>query len=566
MSSGLLVGAARAQNATALPSDPFTLGVASGDPSPDGMVLWTRLAPLPLQPDGGMPVRPVDVQWQVASDEAFTKVLRAGTVRTTPARAHSVHVEVTGLAADRWYFYRFQAAGFGTPAARTRTMPARGARKDRLRLGVVGCQQYEAGFYSGYANMAREDLDLVLHTGDYIYEGGARATSGLPFPDGVAVRDVVGGEIRTLADYRVRHAQYKTDPDLQAAHRAFPFIVTTDDHEVENNYADETSEETEKPSAGFLSRRAAAYQAYYEHMPLRAAVRPKGPDLALFRGLEFGLLARINVLDTRQYRSNQPCGDGLGDCAERLAPTQTLMGKRQEAWLHDRLRRSPATWNVISQQVVMASFDYNGAPGQTPALYNLDSWDGYAVERARLMGVMAEDRVQNPVVLTGDVHSSWANDLRTTFFDPTAAVVGSEFVGTSMTSVGIPTAVVGQALADNPHVKFYNGELHGYLSCTVTPEGWTSDYQSVAARSRDEVAFTAVSFVTAAGKPGVELASVGGVPAMTERQGDTGTPSSQRAANLAVSGTVVLGDAVLGRRWLQDDGALLRNQAATPVL
>jgi alkaline phosphatase D len=574
-------GRAWAQTAT-LPANPFTLGVASGDPRDDGMVLWTRLAPSPLQPDGGMPPAAVDVRWQIANDEGLTDVVRSGTVRTTPDAGHSVHVELTGLPPDRWYFYRFEAAGYTTRVARTRTMPAAGVTKQELRFAVAGCQQYEAGFYSAFANMAREELDLVLHTGDYIYEGGGRATGILP-PNPV-VRDVVGGETLTLADYRVRHAQYKTDPQLQAAHDRFPFVGHLGRPRGREQLRPRRQRERRGGDRGVRRPAGRAYQAYYEHMPLRSTQRPTGPDLRLYRGLEFGTLARLNVLDTRQYRDNQPCGDGLGFCAERTEPGRTLLGAEQRDWLHDRLRTSPAIWNALNQQVVVASFDYNGAPGQAEqtALYNLDSWDGYDAERNALMDVFAEERVTNPVVLTGDVHSFWANDLRQRFFDDRAPLVGSEFVGTSITSVGIPTAVMGQALADNPHTKFYNGELHGYLRCTVTPELWTTDYRSVTARTADEPAFTAVTFVTEAGRPGVQLDTVGGRPAPEPPApggppppagpGAPGSPTSPDGGSQAagavrgrslpatgaapaasVAAAVVLGGAVVARRYLDAD-------------
>ena len=297
---------------------PFRLGVASGDPLPDGVVLWTRLAPKPLADDGhgGMPDRNVPVRWEVAADEGFRKVVRRGTEVARPELAHSVHVEVEGLAPARWYYYRFKAGDEISPVGRTRTAPAPGAKVSELSFAFASCQQFEHGYFTAYRRMAEEDLDLVVHLGDYIYEYGPNEYVA----PGGNVRQHVGEEIQSLADYRQRHAQYKGAPNLRRAHAAFPWIVTWDDHDAENNYADEISENDDPPEV-FLRRRANAYQAYYEHMPLRRSSVPRGPDMRLYRRLTYGDLAEFNVLDTRQYRSDQPCGDDFpDDCRGRFSP------------------------------------------------------------------------------------------------------------------------------------------------------------------------------------------------------------------------------------------------------
>ena len=313
-------------------TSPFTLGIASGDPTPSGVVLWTRLAPDPLA-GGGMPPLPILVRWRVAEDHELQHVVQQGMTVAWPSLAHSVHVEVEGLAADRWYFYQFSVGDAESPVGRTRTLPPFGAHVDRLRFAFVSCQDWQNGLYPAYRNLAREDLDLVVHLGDYIYEYAS---------DPTAVRQHNGPEARTLQGYRNRYALYKTDPHLQAAHLACPWLVVPDDHEVENNYANFISEDNDDPGA-FLLRRAAAYRAYYEHMPLRARSFPAGASMWLYRGLDFGDLASFSALDTRQYRTDQPCGDGPRlPCAAEFDPAQTMTGPEQEAWLLSRLDRSHA--------------------------------------------------------------------------------------------------------------------------------------------------------------------------------------------------------------------------------
>jgi len=322
---------------------PFTLGVASGDPAPDGAVLWTRLAPAPLS-GGGMPDRRVPVDWEVATDERFRRRVQRGTVQARPEQGHSVHVELEGLEPGREYFYRFRAAGELSPVGRTKTAPAAAARPDALAFAFVSCQQYEHGYFTAYRHLSDEDLDVVVHLGDYIYEYAPN------------VYDTPGGnprahssrEITTLEDYRNRHAQYKTDPELQLAHSRFPWILTWDDHEVDNNWADEIPEDGQ-PRGAFLRRRAAAFQAYWEHMPLRRTSRPRGIDMQLYRRIAFGDLAEFNVLDTRQFRADQPCGDRFpATCEERLDEGRSITGAAQERWLLDGLEDSRARWNVLA--------------------------------------------------------------------------------------------------------------------------------------------------------------------------------------------------------------------------
>jgi len=493
-----LVGAGALTRVQARPrwnaASPFSLGVASGDPTSDGVVLWTRLAPDPLN-GGGMPPEPVEVRWEVADDEAMRQIVRRGRVTATSAWAHAVHVEVDGLKANRPYWYRFHAGEATSPIGRTRTLPKAVDDVDRLRFAFASCQHYETGLFTAYRHMAAEDLDLVFHLGDYIYEGPGR--------DG-QVRKHQGLEIMALQDYRNRYAQYKLDPDLQAAHAAFPFIVTPDDHEVENNYAGDVSEQND-PRDAFLARRAAAYQAYYEHMPLRRQSVPMGPAIQLYRQFTYGKLASFFVLDTRQYRTDQPCADGLkAPCPGVADPRATMLGATQERWLFDAVARSKGQWNVLPQQVMVAKVDRGMGADER---YSMDQWSGYDAGRTRLLEFFASRKPSNPVVLTGDIHSNWVNDLKVDFRNAAAPAVATEFVGTSITSGGDGLdqgPAMKDVLAENPFVKFQNSQ-RGYVSCAVTPKAWHADYHVVDYVTRPGAPKkTRASFKVSDGRPGAE--------------------------------------------------------------
>jgi alkaline phosphatase D len=481
------------RRAVKLKDYPFQLGVTSGDPTPDGFVLWTRLAPDPLE-GGGMPAESVEVAWEVADDEQMKKIVAQGTAIASPDLAHSVHVEVNSLTPGRWYWYRFTAAGETSPVGRARTAPKAEDLPERLRFAFASCQHFESGYFTAFEHMAREELDLIIHLGDYIYEYAGKPK---------LVRKHVGPELETLADYRNRHAQYKTDKHLQAAHALCPWLVTWDDHEFDNNCAGAISEELGVDPAKFLNRRARAYQAYYEHMPLRKAQFPQGPNMRLYRRAPFGRLADFAILDTRQYRTDQPCGDGnKPPCDAVYDPKATLLGDEQEKWLYDTLRVSPARWNVLAQQVMMARVDR--VPGDIVA-YSMDQWPGYEANRQRVLKFFAESKVSNPVVIAGDIHSNWVNNLQVNSADTKSPVVATEFVGTSITSGGdgkqtrLDTPGV---LAENPFVKFYNAE-RGYVSCEVTPKEWRSDYRVVEYVTRPGAPLiTRKSFVVENGRAG----------------------------------------------------------------
>ncbi len=477
-----------------VPPAPFTLGVASGDPVADGVVLWTRLAPDPLVPGGGMPAQPVPVQWEVAADDRFRRVVRRGNEVAHPGEGHSVHAEVGGLQPGATYWYRFRAGREISPAGRTRTAPAPWRRTRGARFGVASCQNYEAGYYTAHRALAAEDLDFVVFLGDYIYEGAPNPTA-LRQHDGV-------GEPYTLDDYRGRHARYRSDLDLQAAHAAFPWFVTLDDHEIDNNWADDIPQDpaAQTPEA-FRARRIAAFQAYWEHMPLRRSAHPAGPDMRLFRAYGWGDLARIHVLDTRQHRTDQPV-----DLAGAEDPAATMLGAEQEAWLDHGLATSRARWDVVAQQTMVASNDRLAGPAER---YDFDNWDGYRVARRRLLDSLG--RARNPVVVTGDRHATWVCDLQPDFRDPASPVVAAELTGTSISSGSDPDTAAFHAtydpiMAESPHWKFIDNQ-RGYMVCDLDRERWLTDLRLVSTvRAPEAAVSTFARFVTEDGVPGVHVA------------------------------------------------------------
>ncbi|MFI6598347.1 alkaline phosphatase D family protein [Nonomuraea sp. NPDC050536] len=452
----------------ALSADPFTLGVASGDPSTDGFVLWTRLALQPLAGDGrgGMPARDLDVDWQVAADERFATIVKSGTATARAADAHSVHVEVAGLQPGRDYFYRFKTEGRLSPAGRTRTAPS-GASP--LAFAVAACAHYEHGYYTAYRRLAEQEPDLVVFLGDYMYEYGPSGYTALAG----RVRTHTPGKCMTLADYRLRHAQYKSDHDLQHAHAVAPWLVAFDDHEVENNWAGSHSS-TFAPD--FKQRRAEAFRAYYENMPLRRTAL-QGAVLRVNRRISWGTLARFHLLDTRQFRDDQACMDGVrAGCDDRLSAKRTLLGADQWRWLEQGLRGSDARWNLLGQQILMAQRDYKVGPGRE---VNLDSWDGYAAERTRVLGHLAA--TSNPIVLTGDAHMHHLADLKTDFDDPDSPVVAKELVTTSIASDGDgyrDRTWIAEALAENPHISFID-QRRGYLYGRLTASEVSVDFRTL---------------------------------------------------------------------------------------
>jgi alkaline phosphatase D len=480
---------------------PFSLGVASGDPVPDGVVLWTRLAPVPLE-GGGMPMVTVPVQWELATDSGFRTIAQKGEALARPELAHSVHVEVAGLEPAREYWYRFRVGNEVSQVGRARTAPAAGAAVDRLRFAVCGCSHYETGYFTGYRRIAEEQFDFVFHTGDYIYEG--RGDGGR---NDRRVRQHQGDEIYTLVDYRNRYAQYKSDPDLMAAHRSTPFIVSWDDHEVENNQAGDHDENGTPPEI-YLLRRAAAYQAYYEHMPLRPSSIPTGPHMRIYRRLQFGSLIDLSVLDTRQWRSDQACGDGARtSCAEAFDPARTMLGAEQEKWLFDSLATARARWTVVGQQVY--SFARDMASANPNGRFSMDVWDGYVAARKRLYTRLKESGAPNPIVLSGDVHVHFGADLKMDFTNPKSETVGVELTNTSLSASGDGTDVSAnweRIKGDNPHIRYHSAR-RGYIACTATPASLTADFKILdRVTVPDAPARIGASLVVEAGRPGAQSA------------------------------------------------------------
>ncbi|NML44810.1 alkaline phosphatase [Ramlibacter sp. G-1-2-2] len=473
---------------------PFTLGVASGCPTPEGVVLWTRLAPEPLQ-GGGMGETAVDVHWELARDEAFTRIAARGKVQATAADAHSVRVELRGLEPGRHYWYRFTAGGARSATGRTRTAPALDSDAP-VRFAFASCQQYEQGYFSAYRDMAAQPLDLVVHLGDYIYENswGSRL-----------VRHHEAGIPTELAEFRDRYALYKSDRDLQAAHAACPWLVSWDDHEVANDYTGDVSPRMADP-ARFLAVRAAAYQAWYEHMPVPASARPQGPDARIYARYRFGRMVDLVMLDGRQYRSHHACVPAttaapLVDCPDRLDPSRTFLGAQQEAWLASELALPATQWTVIAQPTLLASAERARPPGHG---YWMDGWDGYAAARDRLLETLATRRPRNAIVASGDVHAFWAADLRR---QPDAPVLAAEFVGGAITSEGPSAASVANMLARNPHLKYGRGDRRGYAIADVDGKRCAVEFR--AADDEKEAASavrTLKRFVVADGAAGVQLA------------------------------------------------------------
>jgi alkaline phosphatase D len=430
-------------------------------------------------------------------------VVASGTAYATPEWAHCVHVEADGLEPGRWYWYRFTAGDVASPVGRTRTAPAANAALERMRFAFASCQHYEQGWFGAYRHIVAGDPDLIVHLGDYIYESSWGRDH---------VRKHNGPEPQTLDDYRIRHALYRSDADLQAAHAACPWLMTWDDHEVENDYANDRSENLDSPE-WFLARRAAAYKAYYEHMPLRRAMVPHGPHARIYTRVTFGDLVNFFVLDGRQYRSPQACqrfgrgGSSVVDaeqCRELHAPERVMLGPAQAAWLRAGLATSRAKWNVIAQQTRMAQFDVQPGPGRRAWT---DGWDGYPASRRRLLDFIEARKIANPVVIGGDVHTFNVNDLKRDFDDPASPTVASEFVGTSITSQSGPQDQLDKLLPDNPHVKLADSRYRGYVRIALAGARFTADLRAMeTVQKRDAACNTLATFVVEDGKPGAQKA------------------------------------------------------------
>lgn len=490
-------------------SYPFSLGVASGSPRPHSVVLWTRILPDPL--DGlSAGAQPLTVQWEMAEDEAFKRIAAKGSATALPELAHSVHVDASGLRADRWYWYRFMLGDAVSPIGRTRTAPAADTMPVSLRFAFASCQHWEFGQYAAHRHIAAEAPDLVAFLGDYIYEWGPY---DLAHPAPPRRRS---HESLTLADYRARYAQYKSDPLLQSSHLVAPWIVTWDDHEVANDYANDRDERLDM---NFLARRAAAYQAFYEHMPVRLPALPEGPQrfahMRIYDRYDWGRLAQFHVLDDRQYRSYHACqqaGRGgsasvTSSCTERMDPARTLLGTEQETWLSEGFAASRAKWNFIAQQTLMAQSSQVALVKADDGRFWNDGWDGYPEARQRLFDDLQKHRVANPIVISGDVHTFYAADLKAKFDQPESAdnpVIAAEFCGTSVTSNSRPQARTDQYVAQNSHIKYGRSDHRGYVMMEVSATRTTARFQALDdVRLVDSGISTIASFVVEDGRPGL---------------------------------------------------------------
>jgi alkaline phosphatase D len=500
--AALAAGAAPAfvRHARAADVPRFASGIASGQPQSRTVVLWTMLSGADLPPQ-------VEVSWQLADDEGFQRIAAQGRETARAEDHYSVHAEPQGLAPDRWYWYRFTALGQQSAAGRTRTAPAADAVVSRLDYAIASCQRYDVGHYAAWQHAATESLDVLMFLGDYIYEYGAAPLSN-------AVRPMVGGRAKTLADYRARYALHKSDPALQAAHARCPWLLVWDDHEVENDYA---SLQGEFLQADFAQQRAAAYQAYWEHMPLPKAARPVNGEMRMYGRLDWGRLARIHLLDDRQMRDAQVCpkpGRGgsntvrVADCPALTDYRRSLLGATQERWLAESWTLD-RPWNLLAQQTLMARFSWEDPAGTTTTnrggMYWTEGWDGYPAARQRLLQTVADKRVPGVVVLGGDVHANYVADLKVDFDDPAAPVVASEFCGTSISSLGLDPARLAAARGYNPHIHFARSDQRGYVRFKLTAQALQAELKVLDnARDRASAIQVGARYAIEAARPGIQ--------------------------------------------------------------
>lgn len=473
----------------------FPFSVASGDPTADAVILWTRLAkavddPTPVSDEA------IEVEWIVASDERLANVVRSGIGIARPELGHSVHVDVEGLQPDRPYWYAFRLGGKMSPIGRTRTLPAANGTVSRFRFNVVSCQHWENGYFDAYDGMAEDDASFVLHLGDYIYEVGR---------GGVRSHETTA-PLATLDDYRRRHALYKTDAALRRAHERMPFLVTLDNHDALAADTDDIAR---------LKQRAAAYQAWYEFQPVRHAPALSSPSMPILRGRDIGDLMRISIPDTRQFKDSESvCAAGSDKtfafgvfqkpCPDIDSSGRTMLGAAQEAWLDERLTTSGARWNVLASTVMMTPFDMD----HDGELYRyLQSWDGYPAERARILDRITDAAVANPIAIAGDIHSALVSDVVRKAGETEAVM--SEFVGTSISSLW-PEPLAKpmlDALPANPHVRYHESRKRGYMRCTVAGDRWTTDLRAIDFTDKPGGGVTTErSFVVENGQAGVKEA------------------------------------------------------------
>ncbi|WP_030547315.1 alkaline phosphatase D family protein [Streptomyces exfoliatus] len=499
----LLGAASTAQAAPAATA--FLHGVASGDPLPDGVLLWTRVTPTPEAVPGSGLGPDVQVGWEMAEDRAFARVVASGTTTASAASDHTVKADVRGLRPATSYWFRFTADSVVSPAARTRTAPALDAAAPGVRFGVVSCANWEAGHFSAYRHLAaRADLDAILHLGDYLYEYGSGT---YPEAKYTVRQHEPRHEIVSLADYRTRHGHYRTDADLQALHAAHPVIAIWDDHEFANDaWTGGAENHTPEAEGEWAARVAAAKQAYFEWMPVRAST-----EGTVFRRLRFGTLADLHLLDLRSFRS-APAKTGSGSVDD---PERSITGRAQLDWLKSGLAGSAATWQLVGTSVMITPVAFGALPAhlleplaelmglpKEGLAVNVDQWDGYTDDRKELLAHLTSRAIRNTVFLTGDIHMAWANDVpvkAATY--PFSASAATEFVVTSVTSDNlddllhvapgtVSVVAAGAVKAANRHVKWVDMDHHGYGVLDVTAERSQMDYYTVSDKT-DPAASTA---------------------------------------------------------------------------
>lgn len=453
---------------------PFKLGVASGDPLPDGLVIWTRLMPIPFDPNGAG-TAPITVRWQVAEDESFSEIAQSGAVIAYRENAHAVHAEVMGLRPERQYFYRFIAGGEESPKGRAFTLPEPGKHVAQFRFALASCQSFTDGYYAAYRDMVATDPRLIIHAGDYIYEqdwvGGMRR---LPVPEAL-----------DLAGYRSLYAAYKLDPLLQGAHAAAPWLSIWDDHEVENDWGGDYSQDGLDPEA-FMRRKAAAFKARFEHMPVRLGTRPIKGKVQLYQRSVVGDLLQFDLLDCRQFRDNPAC---MGNprtfrsftemCDQATDGGRSMLGRQQESWLYRGLGTFGAKWNTLVQTTMLSPFDF--AAGGTGA-YDMDGWDGFSTSRQRLLDTIASKKISNPVSLGGNIHAYYTGVIGRQALDKGSKPLVSEIVGTSISSSGGGDDRHKNTLAqfgENPGSRFFDNRKRGYVLCDVSHKRWDNQFRVI---------------------------------------------------------------------------------------
>jgi len=481
----------------------FSLGVASGEPRPDGLTLWTRLNlgvhadPLPKE---------IAVRWEVSSDEKFKSIIRHGQSIAQDHWGHSVHVDLFGLAPSKTYWYRFFAMGQESPTGRTRTTPPLD-KMESLNFVIASCQRWDQGHYAAWKHVVKEAPDLVLFLGDYIYEYG---------PIQGRIRMHEGGRVTQLEQYRERYAQYKRDPALQAAHAIAPWMSIWDDHEVDDDYAGLQGADLQ---VDFQRQRDEAYQAYWENMPLPMSMRPKRVngqlEMSITRRMAWGQLAQIHFIDDRQFRDPQVCpkpGKGgsnvvkRADCPAFEDSSRSLLGMQQEQWLY-RGWDLERPWNLLAQQTLMAPLNWGSTSAQGQASYWTDGWDGYPFARARLLDSIAQRGVKGVVTLGGDVHAHFVSDLKSNFQDANSPTLATEFCGTSISSFGFDNNNLQKIKAQSPHLLYARSDQRGYMSFTLTQQALSARVMALKdVNDPDSPIETAATFMVDPMKAGAQRA------------------------------------------------------------